>query len=150
MLDGDLADLYEVEVKHLKRQVRRNSDRFPPDFLLKLSKEEYKALRSQLGTLKRGEHSKYLPYAFTEQGIAMLSSVLKSKRAILVNIAIMRVFVRLREILSSHKELAHKLTALETRIEKHDSQIRSIFDAIRQLMALPEKPTRRIGFLAEP
>lgn len=146
MLDIDLADMYGVEVKHLKRQVRRNIDRFPPDFMVELAQEEYIALRCQFGTLKRGAHSKYLPYAFTEQGVAMLSSVLKCKRAIQVNIAIMRVFVRLREILSAHKELARKLSTIETRIEKHDGQIRSIFDAIHQLISLPEKPRRRIGF----
>jgi len=150
MLDRDLADLYGVEVKYLKRQVRRNIERFPSDFLLKLLKEEYTALRCQFGTLKRGEHAKYLPYAFTEQGVAMLSSVLKSKKAIQVNIAIMRVFVRLREILATHKDLALQLSTLERRIEKHDGQIRSIFDAIHQLTAPPEKLRRRIGFNPEP
>jgi phage regulator Rha-like protein len=146
MLDTDLAEMYGVEVKQLKRQVRRNIDRFPSDFMFELSKDEYHALRCQFGTLKRGTHSKYLPYAFTEQGVAMLSSVLNSSRGIQVNIAIMRVFVKLREILSAHKELAYKLTELERRIEKHGGEIRSIFKAIRQLMAPPEKPRRRIGF----
>lgn len=149
ILDANLAEMYGVEVKHLKRQVRRNIDRFPLDFMFELSKEEYKALRRQFGTLKRGEHSKYLPYAFTDQGVAMLSSVLNSKRAIQVNIAIMRVFVKLREILSTHKELAHKLSLLERKIEKHDEEIRGIFEAIRHLMAVQEKPKRRIGFHAD-
>jgi uncharacterized protein YjcR len=150
MLDADLAQMYGVEVKQLKRQARRNIDRFPQDFMFELSSEEYRLLRCQSGTLKRGAHSKYLPYAFTEQGVAMLSSVLKSKKAIHVNIAIMRVFVRLREILSTHKDLAHKLSTLETRIDKHDHQIQSIFDAINQLISPPEKPNRHIGFHIEP
>ena len=113
MLDRDLAELYGVEVKQLKRQVKRNQDRFPADFMFELSKGEYDALRSQFGTLKRGEHSKYLPYAFTEQGVAMLSSVLRSTRAVQVNIEIMRTFVRLRQILASNAQLARKLDALE-------------------------------------
>lgn len=147
MLDWDLAELYGVEVKHLKRQVRRNIDRFPEDFMFILTKEEYRFLRSHFGTLKRGEHPKYLPYVFTEHGILMLSSVLNSKRAIQVNIAIMRTFVKLREILSAHKELAYKLSQLERKIEKHDEEIRTIFEAIRQLMAPPpEKLHRPIGF----
>ena len=97
MLDRDLAELYGVEVKQLKRQVKRNQDRFPADFMFELSREEYNALRSQFGTFKRGKHSKYLPYAFTEQGVSMLSSVLRSTRAVQVNIEIMRAFVRLRD-----------------------------------------------------
>ena len=143
MLDSDLADLYEVEVKQLKRQVRRNIDRFPADFMFELSKQEYESLKRHFGTLKRGEHSKYLPYAFTEQGVAMLSSVLRSKRAVRVNIEIMRAFVRLREMLATHKDLARKLEALE---KKYDSQFRMVFDAIRALMAPPERSNKRIGF----
>ncbi len=147
MLDSDLAQLYQVETKALNRAVRRNIDRFPDDFMFELTKEEYKDfLRCQFGTLKRGKHSKYFPNAFTEQGVAMLSSVLRSKRAILVNIAIMRTYVKIREILSTHRELAHKLSQLERKTEKHDGEIKTIFDAIRQLMAPPEKPDRRIGF----
>jgi uncharacterized protein YjcR len=149
MLDSDLAELYGVEVKQLKRQVRRNLDRFPADFMFQLSKEEYDSLRSHFGTLKRGEHSKYLTYGFSEQGVAMLSSVLTSKRAVQVNIAIMRAFVRLREILSSNKELAAKLSLLERKIEKHDEEIKAIFNVIRQLMTVPEKPKRKIGYLRE-
>src|SRR4030066_2034324 len=117
LLDGDLAELYGVEVKHLKRQVRRNIDRFPEDFMIELSKEEYESLRRHFGTLKRGEHSKYLSYAFTEQGVAMLSSVLRSKQAVQVNIAIMRAFVKLRELLSTNKELARKLETLEKKYD---------------------------------
>jgi len=146
MLDADLAELYGVEVKHLKRQVRRNIDRFPEDFMIQLSKEEYDSLRRHFGTLKRGAHSKYLPYAFTEQGVAMLSSVLNSERAIKVNIEIMRAFVRLRRMLASHAELARKLDALE---KKYDAQFRVVFDAIRELMKPPEPKKRQIGFHRE-
>ncbi len=143
MLDADLAELYGAEVKHLKRQVRRNIDRFPADFMIQLSKEEYESLRRHFGTLKRGEHSKYLPYAFTEQGVAMLSSVLNSERAIHVNVEIMRAFVRLRQMLASNAELAHKLDTLE---KKYDTQFKIVFDAIRQLMTPPETKKGRIGF----
>ncbi len=146
MLDADLATLYGVEVKHLKRQVKRNMSRFPPDFMIQLSKEEYELLRRQFGALKRGAHSKYLPYAFTEQGVAMLSSVLNSERAIKVNIEVMRAFVKLRKIISTHKELAGKLAELERKIAKHDEHIRDIFQAIRQLMTPPESKKRKIGF----
>lgn len=146
MLDGDLAELYEVEVKQLKRQVRRNIDRFPTDFMFQLSQDDYDSLRRHFGTLKRGEHSKYLPYVFTEQGVAMLSSVLNSKRAVQVNIQIMRAFVRLREMISSNKELAKRLDELE---KKYDSQFRLVFDAIRELMVPPEEDKRRIGFLSK-
>jgi hypothetical protein len=146
MLDYDLADLYEVEVKQIKRQVRRNIDRFPKDFMFELSKQEYDSLRRQFGTLKRGEHSKYLPYAFTEQGVAMLSTVLRSRRAVRVNIEIMRAFVRLREIVATNKDLARKLEALEG---KYDAQFKMVFDAIRQLMTPPEPKKRKIGFLVK-
>jgi hypothetical protein len=114
--------------------------------MLELSKEEYDALRSQIGTLKRGQHSKYLPYAFTEQGVAMLSSVLRSKRAVHVNIEIMRTFVRLRQMLASNAALARKLEALE---KKYDAQFKVVFDAIRQLMTPPEPKRRKIGFLVK-
>jgi len=144
MLDEALAALYQVDVKQIKRQVRRNFDRFPKDFTFELSKQEYDSLRRQFGTLKRGEHSKYLPYAFSEQGVAMLSTVLRSKRAVRVNIEIMRAFVRLRELLATHKELARKVEALE---KKYDGQFKIVFDAIRQLMTPPEPKKRKIGFL---
>ena len=146
MLDKDLAELYEVSTKRLNEQVRRNISRFPADFMFQLTKDESSSLRSQFVTLKRGGHRKYLPYVFTEQGVAMLSSVINSERAIQVNIAIMRAFVKLRQMLSTNKELAHKLAQLEHRIEKHDTEIHAIFEAIRQLMAPPDKPKRRIGF----
>ncbi len=143
MLDTDLAEPYDVPVKQIKRQVRRNRDRFPPDFMFELSREEHDSLRRQFGTLKRGQHSKYLPYAFTEHGVAMLSSVLKSKRAVQVNIEIVRAFVRLRDIMATHKDLARKLEALE---KKYDAQFKVVFDAIRELMDPPPAPKRRIGF----
>ena len=147
MIDFDLAALYGVRTRNIKRQVKRNIKRFPEDFMFELNREEYNSLRCQFGTLEKGKHSKYLPYAFTEQGVAMLSSVLKSERAIQVNIAIMRVFVKLKQILSTHKELAQKLNLLEKKFEKHDEEIKSIFAAIRQLMKPPKRTNRRIGFL---
>ena len=146
MLDRDLARLYDVETKALNRAVKRNLDRFPADFMFQLSEDEYDSLRFQFGTLKRGQHSKYLPFVFTQEGVAMLSGVLRSPRAVQVNVAIMRAFVRLRETLSLHKELAHKLADLDRKIENHDENIRSLFDAIRQLMTPPETPRREIGF----
>jgi phage regulator Rha-like protein len=148
MLDSDLARLYRVETKTLNRAVQRNRDRFPADFMFRLMAEEQEILRCQIGTLKpgRGKHRKYSPYAFTEQGVAMLSSVLRSKRAVLVNIEIVRAFVRLREILSSNAELARKLAALEG---KYDRQFRVVFDAIRQLMSPPTTAGRPIGFTAD-
>jgi len=146
MLDRDLAKLYGVSTKRINEQVRRNIKRFPEDFMFQLTKAEDNSLRSHFATLKRGQHSKYLPYAFTEQGVAMLSSVLHSERAIQVNIAIMRAFVKLRQILATHKELAYKLSELERKIERHDTEIKAIFDAIRQLMTPAEKPKRKIGF----
>jgi hypothetical protein len=141
MLDRDLAELYGVEVGQLKRQVRRNMERFPGDFMFRLSEEENNSLRSHFGTLKRGKHSKYRPYVFTEQGVAMLSGLLRSKRAVLVNIQIMRVFVKLRQLLLTHKELALQVAQLERRIEGHDEEISAIFDAIRELMKPPFRGT---------
>ncbi len=143
MLDDDLAILYGVETKVLNRSVKRNLRRFPEDFMFQLSTKEFESLRCQFGTSKRGGR-RYPPYAFTEQGVAMLSSVLNSKRAIQVNIEIMRAFVRLRQILGSNAELARKLAALE---KKYDAQFRIVFDAIRELMTPPEpKKKRSIGF----
>ena len=146
MIDVDLANLYGVEVKQLKRQVRRNLDRFPADFMFQLSKQEYDSLRRHFGTLKRGEHPKYLPYVFTEQGVAMLSSVLQSKRAVQANIAIMRAFVRLRMLVSTHKELTVKLADLERNVAKHDGHIRNLFEAIRALMKPQVPKGRKIGY----
>ena len=146
MLDSDLAALYRVETRVLKQAVRRNRKRFPSDFMFELTKEENRSLRSQNVILEPGRYSKYLPFAFTEQGVAMLSTVLNSERAIEVNIAIMRVFVRLREMMATHKELALKLWELEGRIQDHDEQIVAIFEAIRQLMTPPETARKKIGF----
>ncbi len=146
MFDMDLAELYGVTPKRLNEQVRRNISRFPSDFMFQLTLEEFSSLRSQFATLEKGKgkHRKYLPYVFTEQGIAMLSSVLHSDRAIQVNIEIMRAFVKLRQILSSHKGLARKLESLE---KKYDSQFKVVFDAIRALMVSDQsKKDKRIGF----
>ncbi|MBI5327852.1 MAG: ORF6N domain-containing protein [Deltaproteobacteria bacterium] len=149
MLDSDLAELYGVATKVLLQAVKRNLKRFPSDFMFQLNYQQVAALRSQIVTLKkgRGQHRKYPPYVFTEQGVAMLSSVLNSERAIEVNIHIMRAFVKLREMISTNKELAHKLAQLERKIEKHDDEIKAIFNAIRQLMIPPEPKKRKIGFL---
>jgi hypothetical protein len=147
MFDVHLARLYGVPTKRLKEQVRRNRQRFPGDFLFRLTGEEFLNLRSHFAT-SRKEHggTRYLPFAFTEQGVAMLSSVLNSERAIQVNIAVMRAFVKIREFFSTHKDLARKLEKLERKYETHDSQIKTVFEAIRQLMAPPEKPKHKIGF----
>ncbi|MBI3591567.1 MAG: ORF6N domain-containing protein [Candidatus Melainabacteria bacterium] len=147
MLDKDLAELYGVKTKALNQAVKRNIERFPEDFVLNLSREEAYSLRSQFVTLKQGQHIKHLPYAFTEQGVAMLSSILKSKKAILVNIQIMRAFTRLKRLTTTHKELAKKINELETKVTKHDKEIQSIFDAIHKLIE-PQinKPKRKVGF----
>jgi len=144
MLDRDLAELYGVETRALNQAVRRNIRRFPSDFMFSLTREEIMNL-SQIVISSKIKHAPNV-FVFTEQGVAMLSSVLNSERAMQVNIAIMRVFVKLREIFSTHKELAHKLSELERKIEKHDEEIKGIFEAIRQLMAVEEKPKRKIGF----
>jgi len=144
MLDRDLAKLYGVTTGNLNKAVNRNLDRFPDDFMFQLTPDEYNSLRFQFGILKKGQHSKYLPYAFTEQGVAMLSSVLRSKRAVQVNIEIMRAFVRLREMLASNVALARKLAALE---KKYDEQFKVVFDAIRALMTPKADQSRKqIGF----
>jgi hypothetical protein len=155
LLDYDLAPLYQVEVKQLKRQVRRNSTRFPSDFMFELTKAELDALRSQSGTSKASRGGRrYPPLAFTEQGVAMLSGVLKSARAIEVNVALMRAFVRLRQLLAANQELARKVEELERRMGMHDgllaehsAQIREAFEEIRAMMEPPESPRRKIGFV---
>lgn len=144
LLDSYLAELYGVETKVLNRNVKRNLDRFPRDFMFQLTAEEADALKSQIGISMRGGR-RYHPYAFTEQGVAMLSGVLNSKRAVMVNIEIMRAFVRLRQLLSANVELAGKLDALE---KKYDAQFKAVFDAIRELMRPPAEPKRPIGFLS--
>ncbi len=161
LLDSDLALLYGVATKVLNQAVKRNRERFPDDFMFQLNADETGFLRSQFVTSKKERRTnwsqivtssekhrgkRYRPYAFTEQGIAMLSSVLKSDRAIKVNIAIMRAFVKLRQLLNVNRELAKKFSELEQRVGKHDEDITAILEAIRQLMAPPEKPRREIGF----
>lgn len=146
MIDRDLAELYGVETKVLKQAVKRNMNRFPEDFMLQMNKKEFEIWRSQFVTSNSDKMGlRYAPFVFTEQGVAMLSSILKSERAIEVNIAIMRVFVKLRDMLSTHKDLVKKLNSLE---EKYDEQFRIVFDAIRALMTEEEKPKRKIGFKA--
>jgi ORF6N domain len=144
MLDRDLAAMYGVSTGNLNKAVRRNLSRFPADFMFQLTADE--ASRFQIGILKKGMNIKYLPHVFTQEGVTMLSGVLRSPRAEQVNIAIMRAFVRLRETLSLHKELAHKLSELERKIENHDENIRTLFEAIHQLMTPPVEPHREIGF----
>jgi hypothetical protein len=147
MLDSDLAELYEVKTKVLLQAVKRNIQRFPEDFMFQLNSQEFLNLRSQFVTSSSGHGGRrHLPYIFTEQGVAMLSSVLNSERAVQVNIAIMRTFVKLRQLLASNAELARKLAAME---KKYDSQFKVVFDAIRQLMTPPEAKKRKIGFKRE-
>jgi len=146
MLDRDLAQLYGVATRRLNEQVRRNRERFPEDFMFQLSKEEVANLKSQFATSSWGGTRK-LPYVFTEQGVAMLSSVLNSERAIKVNIQIMRAFVKLKELLLTHKDLAIKLEALERKYVNHDKKIKAIFDAIKKLLeSKPVEQKRKIGF----
>lgn len=147
MLDSDLAKLYKVETKLLNKSVKRNIKRFPEDFMFQLTADEALSLRFHFGTSNTGRGGRrYLPYAFTEQGVAMLSSVLNSQRAIEVNIQIMRAFVKLREMIANHKELARKLSEME---KKYDGQFKIVFDAIRQLMTQPETKEKKIGFVKE-
>ena len=162
MLDFSLAELYGVETRTLNQAVRRNPNRFPEDFMFQLTKQEVENLRSQIVTLKgqggealrsqfvilkRGQHMKYLPHAFTQEGVAMLSSVLRSPKAIAVNIGIMRTFVRMRKRAFSNEELARKIDELDRRVSKHDKAIAEIIEAIRQLIAPPSPNEKRpIGF----
>jgi hypothetical protein len=151
MLDRDLAELYEVTTGNLNKAVKRNIERFPPDFMFQLDQREAEALRFQFGTLKRGQHFKYLPYAFTELGVAMLSSVLNSQRAIEINIKIMRAFVRLREVISESKELHKAIAQVERRLDVHDRQIQIAFAAIKSMMQPPvltetENAKKKMGF----
>lgn len=159
MVDADLAELYEVPTKAFNQAVRRNKERFPADFMFELTKDEAAGLRSQIVTIEtaeggRGRHSKYATSVFTEQGVSMLSAVLRSDRAIQVSIAIVRVFVRLREILATHQDLADKIDLLESKFEQHDEELNVVFDAIRALLAAPipveaaPLQKRRIGFRA--
>jgi len=145
MLDKDLAELYEVKTKVFNQTVRRNMERFPSDFMFHLTKEEFENLRSQIVTSSWGGQ-RYYPYAFTENGVAMLSSVLNSKKAIEVNIQIMRAFTKLREMMITHKDLEHKIEALERKYNEHDENFKVVFDAIRRLLQPPQKPKTKIGF----
>jgi ORF6N domain len=145
MLDRDLAELYGVETKVLKQAVRRNIKRFPNDFMLELTKDEFENLRSQFVTSSWGG-ARYLPMAFTEQGVAMLSTVLTSDRAIQVNIQIMRAFTQLRQMLSTHKDLKRKIESME---KKYDQQFQVVFEAIKQLLTEEDKPKKKIGFTAK-
>lgn len=150
LLDRDLARLYGVTTFNLNKAVKRNLDRFPADFMFQITTEEADDLRFHFGISSSGHGGRrYLPYAFTEQGVAMLSGVLRSPRAVQVNVAIMRAFVRLREALALHKDLAHKLAELERKIAGYDASIQSLFEAIRQLMSPPGRPKREIGFHAK-
>jgi hypothetical protein len=148
LLDRDLAKLYGVSTKALNQAVKRNARRFPPDFMFRLTKKEKDELVTNCDRFQPLKHSSVSPRAFTEQGVAMLSSVLNSDRAIEVNIAIMRAFVHLRKMIASHKELAKKLKELEHHIKDHDEKIQAIFEAIQQLITLPEK-SKKIGFIAK-
>jgi hypothetical protein len=150
MLSQDLSELYSVEARALIQAVKRNKDRFPNDFMFQLNDAEFKNLKSQIVTSSWGGVRRANPYAFTEQGVAMLSSVLKSKRAVRVNIQIMRAFVLLREMVITHKEFALKLAELERKVSKHEVDIRMIFEAIKQLMLHPpDLPKHKIGFHAD-
>lgn len=147
MLSMHLAELYGVETRALNQAVKRNIQRFPEDFMFQISESEAEQLVSQNVIPHKKYFGGFLPYAFTEQGVAMLSSILNSEHAIKINIAIMRAFVKLREMISTNKELAHKLSQIENKIERHDGEIKAIFNAIRQLMAPPpETKKRKIGF----
>ena len=148
MLDSDLAELYGVQTRVFKQAVRRNITRFPEDFMFELRSEEWGSLRSQIVTLKggRGQHSKYSPFAFTEQGVAMLSGVLTSETAIAVNIQIIRVFTKMREMLLAHKDILLQLEKMEQNLIKHDDEIRLIFQYLKQLLNPPQAPRPKIGF----
>ena len=146
LIDSELATLYGVTTGNLNKAVKRNMDRFPSDFTFQLEPEELANLKFQFGIPSWGGRRRSRPYVFTEQGIAMLSSVLNSERAVKVNIAIMRAFVKLRRMLDTNRELAQKFSELERRVGKHDEEIVEILEAIRQLMTPPEKPPREIGF----
>ena len=150
MLDADLAELYQALTKNLNLAVRRNADRFPPDFMFQLTKEETEALRLQFATSNAGRGGRrYLPYAFTEHGVAMLSSVLSSKRAIQMNIVIIRAFIKLREVVNSSKDLRRRLEQVEAKLQRHGAAIGVLADEIKKLKQPPVSPKRRIGFTAE-
>ena len=154
MIDSDLSTIYGVTTKRLNEQVRRNRKRFPKDFMFRLTQNEFRSLRSQIATLEtgRGKYRKFLPYAFTEHGAVMLASILNSETAVKASIVVVRAFVKLRELLATHKELASKLERLESISNKHDKETRTLFLAIRQLMSTPKPtiptpaPMKRVGY----
>jgi phage regulator Rha-like protein len=146
MIDKDIAELYGVETRRLKEQVRRNHERFPSHFMFELTEQENESIRSQNATLRHGEHSKYLPYAFTEHGVLMLSNVLKSGRAIEMSIKIIDVFVKLREMLLTHKDILLKLELLEKQVVQNNEEIQLIFNALKQLLNPPQEPRTAVGF----
>ena len=148
MLDSDLASLYDVETKQLKRQVRRNIDRFPEDFMFELTSIEYEILRCQIGILKKGQHAKYLPMAFTEQGVAMLTSILNSKTAIIVNIQIIRVFTKIREVLVDTLNLKIEIDNIKKKLNNHDKNIELVFSYLDEMMDKKENIIERtkIGY----
>ena len=147
MLDRDLAELYDVETKQLKRQVRRNNDRFPDDFMFQLTEEELEDWRSQFGTSKSDlKGLRYPPFAFTEHGVLMLSSVLNSQRAVQVNIQIMRVYARMKELLLTHKDILIKLEQLENQVNTNSKDIQRVFAVLKELLAPPRSPRKQIGF----
>ncbi len=146
MLDRDLAELYEVENKRLKEQVRRNIERFPERYMFELTKKENESLRSHFATLKRGEHSKYPPYAFTEHGILQLANALKSGRAIQMSIRIIDVFVKMREMLLTHKDLLLEMEQIRKKVTGQDEKIELIFEYLKQFIKGQEKPRKKIGF----
>ncbi|MCX5750730.1 MAG: ORF6N domain-containing protein [Candidatus Saganbacteria bacterium] len=148
MLDRDIAELYEAATKVLKQAVKRNMARFPEDFMFELTNEEFQNWRSQFVTSNSDKIGlRWKPFAFTEQGIAMLSGIIQSSKAVQVNIAIMRAFVRIRQMIFTHKDLAQKFKELEGRVGGHDQQIRGLFDAIQKILEIEEKPKNRIGFI---
>lgn len=151
MLSSDLAQLYRVSQKRLNEAVKRNIQRFPHDFIFRLTTDQAQSLRSQFATLKRGQHLKYLPYAFTEQGVAMLSAVLRSATAIAVSIQIMRVFVQLRQFLASNEQFRRRFENLEKRLSDHDEKFAMVFEALRELMVDEEEDSKKakIGFETE-
>ena len=151
MIDRDLAELYGVETKQLKRQVRRNITRFPDDFMFELTSNEYNSLRSQIGTLKRGEHVKYLPMAFTEQGVSMLSSVLNSSKAIKVNIQIIRIFTRIRQMLMDNTELRLEIEKIKGKLDNQDKNMEIVFRYLDELLEKKSdaKPRKRIGYKSD-
>lgn len=151
MLDSDLSEIYSVGTKVLKQAVRRNIERFPDDFMFELTIEENEIIRLQFVTLKRGQHSKYLPFAFTEQGVAMLSSVLNSERAIMVNIQIMRIYVRIREMMMLNKDILQRLESIERKLNGQDNQIMVVFDYLKQFeqtkqQDIEQKNRPKIGY----